>query len=163
MKRPDSVAGASALLGLVSLLMLLLPLRAAAQGPQDAPTVNDVAQDLYCPLCAGLTVDVCELEVCDDMRAVIADKLAAGESPEQIRAYFVEQYGQKVLGRPAMEGFHLAAWIMPFVALAAAGLVLFGWLRSRAAAPMTSRAVAQPTPADDYAARLERELQRLEE
>lgn len=81
---------------------------ALAQTPEEAVTVNEVAQELYCPLCSGLTVDVCELEVCDDMREVIQERLDAGESTEDIKSYFVEQYGQKVLGKPSTEGFHLS-------------------------------------------------------
>lgn len=150
------------LAGLFALcLLLLLPGALAAQEPTDAPTVNEVAQELYCPLCSGLTVDVCELEVCGDMREVIAQKLEAGESKEQIKAYFVEQYGQKVVGHPATEGFHLTAWLVPFFALLGAAAVLLVWLRRRPAAPAL-RPIA-PTLAPDERARLERELQRLEE
>lgn len=148
--------------GLLALcLLLLLPGAVAAQEPTDAPTINEVAQELYCPLCSGLTVDVCELEVCADMRDVIAQKLAAGESKTQIKAYFVEQYGQKVVGHPATEGFHLTAWLVPFAALLGAAAVLVLWLRRRPAAPALQPIV--PTLAPDERARLERELQRLED
>ncbi len=155
---------ASHLLALLLGLLCLLPLAqgtARAQGPQGAPTVSDVAEELYCPLCSGLTVDVCELEVCVDMRAIIADKLAAGESPEQIQAFFVEQYGQQVLGKPSTRGFDLTAWIMPFLALLLAAVGLGAWLRGRPRA-VPSPALA-PAPPDEWEARLERELRRLEE
>ncbi len=142
-------------------LLVGLPGVARAQEPPRAPTVNDVAEELYCPLCSGLTVDVCELEVCADMRAVIAEKLAAGESPEQIKVYFAEQYGQKVLGKPASTGFHLTAWLMPFLVLIGAASILFAWLRSRS--PALAPAPSPLSPSDEYSARLERELQRLEE
>lgn len=140
-------------------VLFFLPNSTLAQSPEEAPTVNDVAKDLYCPLCSGLTVDVCELQVCDDMREVIAEKLAAGESSEEIQAYFIEQYGQKVAGKPSTEGFHLTAWLMPFIGLLGAALALFFWLRNR-----PSAAVMQKVPVvavDEYNLRLERELKRL--
>ncbi|MDQ4077626.1 MAG: cytochrome c-type biogenesis protein CcmH, partial [Chloroflexota bacterium] len=150
------------LVALFLLVSVSFPMVVAAQAPQGEPTVNDVAKELYCPLCAGLTVDVCELEVCDDMRAVIAERLEAGESPQQIKAYFAEQYGQTVLGKPSTEGFHLTAWVMPFFVLVGAALILFAWLRNRADLSPTPTS-ARVVPSGDYDAQLERELQRLDE
>ena len=127
-------------------------------------TVNDVAEDLYCPLCANLTVDVCELEVCADMREVIEQKIAAGESEAQIQAYFIEQYGHKVVAKPSTSGFELLAWIIPFagVGLAAIGLTL--WLRSRPAVrPRAIPIRTTDSTEDPYTAQLERELRRMEE
>jgi cytochrome c-type biogenesis protein CcmH len=121
--------------------------------------VNEVARELYCPLCTGLSVDVCEIQVCVQMRDVIADKLAAGESKEEIKAYFVEQYGQKVLAQPEKRGVNLIAWILPglFVVggLTAAAL----WLKQR---PVTTLAASSPGLSDEDRERLERELQRLD-
>ena len=153
---------------LIVCMLLFAPNLALAQTPEDGPTVNDVAKELYCPLCSGLRVDVCELQVCDDMREVIAGKLANGESPEQIKAYFVEQYGQKVVAKPSTEGFHLTAWVMPFIGLFAAALLLFFWLRQRnlpdtqVQSASTSLQPSAPT-VDEYQAQLERELKRLNE
>lgn len=125
-------------------------------------TVNDVAEDLYCPLCSGLTVDVCELEVCADMREVIALKIAEGASEEEIQAYFVEQYGQKVVAKPSTSGFDLLAWILPFAGVGLAIIGLTFWLRSRAAQPRPLPIATTPTE-DTYTAQLERELRRLDE
>ena len=145
---------------LLLFVLFFIPNSTWGQAPKDGPTVNDVAKDLYCPLCSGLTVDVCELQVCDDMREVIADKLADGESAEQIQAYFVEQYGQKVVGKPSTEGFHLTAWLMPFIGLFGAALMLFFWLRNRNLSTPVVQQVPV-VPVDEYSARLERELKRL--
>lgn len=128
--------------------------------PSRAPTVNEVAGKLYCPLCSGLTVDVCELEVCADMRETIAEKLAAGESSEQIQAYFVEQYGQKVLAKPTTSGFHLTAWLMPFAFLLLALAAVWAWLRGRQPPAPVASAVRSGAA---YDGRLERELERMEE
>jgi cytochrome c-type biogenesis protein CcmH len=150
------------LLVAVVALFLALPVSARAQAPD--LTVNDVAEDLYCPLCAGLTVDVCELEVCDDMKEVIAQKIAAGESEEAIQAYFVEQYGQKVVAKPSTSGFDLIAWILPFAAVGLGVIGLTLWLRSRPT-PQPEPIAVRPTDSteDPYSAQLERELRRLEE
>jgi cytochrome c-type biogenesis protein CcmH len=78
--------------------------------------VNAVARELWCPLCSGVRLDACELKACDQMKDVIAVKLAEGEDTESIQAYFVEQYGPQVMGEPPRAGFNWLAWILPAVA-----------------------------------------------
>lgn len=115
-------------LGLLAVWLFLLAGLAPvwAQQPVEVTDdqVNEVAKELYCPLCTGLRLDNCQLKVCDGMKDVIRQKLAAGESKEQIKAYFVEQYGQVVLGVPSKKGFNLLAWVFPFAVLVVAG----GWV-----------------------------------
>jgi cytochrome c-type biogenesis protein CcmH len=156
------------------LIVLLLVTGGLLGGPAlsawaQTPTpnqINEVAKNLWCPLCNGVRLDNCELQACVQMREVIAQKLAAGENQEQIRAYFVQQYGDVVLGAPSTQGFNRLAWILPVLA-AAVGL---GWLvyfvrsttRKR---PVPAATGAQPAPPsddvlDDYIQRVDDELDR---
>lgn len=147
--------------GLVVLALAGVIRPVTAQGPDGVTRdqVNEVARDLYCPLCTGLSVDVCEIQVCEQMREVIAQKLAAGESKEQIKAYFVEQYGQKVLGQPEKRGINLIAWILPgaLVVGGLSGAAL--WLRQRALSAVPPPTVELSPEARE---RLDRELKRLD-
>ena len=126
--------------------------------------VARVSRELYCPLCPGVRLDTCDLPLCDQMRGVIRQRLAAGETTEQIKAYFVEQYGQVVLGVPPKRGGTILAWVLPFlVVLVAGGWVYFlarRWTRQRAA-EKTEAPVPQPLPAE-YLERLERDLEQFE-
>ncbi|MFQ5813667.1 MAG: cytochrome c-type biogenesis protein CcmH [Anaerolineae bacterium] len=147
------------LLGLF--LSLFVPGLAQAQ-PSDE--VTQVSKELYCPLCSGLRLDICDLPLCDQMREVIRQKLAAGETKEQIKAYFVEQYGQVVLGVPPKRGGTILAWVLPFLVVLVAG----GWMyrlarrwTQRQATEKAEAAAPQPLPAE-YVERLERELEQLE-
>ncbi len=133
--------------------------------------VNKVARELWCPLCSGVRLDVCELKACDQMKEVIAIKLAEGEDTESIKKYFVEQYGPQVLGEPPREGFNWLAWILPVVALVIGGLFLW-WQMGRmiqrpdeagvagqtAATEETSSSAASPVQQDEYAKKLDEEL-----
>ncbi len=125
-----------------------------------ADDVNLVARELWCPLCSGVRLDSCELKACDQMKDVIAIKLAEGEDTESIKAYFLEQYGPQVLGEPPREGFNWLAWILPVLAVIVGGGVFWR---------MTQRMVhtePQPAPApprraeseEDYERKLEEEL-----
>lgn len=128
--------------------------------------VNEVARELWCPLCSGVRLDACELKACDQMKDMIAIKLAEGENTESIKAYFIEQYGPQVLGEPPREGFNWLAWILPFVALILGAFVLWRQVSRRvrpapqaAADDQASSASAERNRADDeYAAKLDEEL-----
>jgi cytochrome c-type biogenesis protein CcmH len=152
-------------------LLLALALAGVVAAQSDTPPatvapgvtandVNEVARRLYCPLCSGVRLDACELKACIQMKEVIALKLSEGESFEQIRDYFVEQYGPQVLGEPPRQGFSLLAWTLPVIVLVLAGV--FFW---RKASALVRRPAAQPsippTPAtgeDEYERKLEEEL-----
>src|SRR5512138_1525512 len=65
-----------------------------AQTPQPSDDqVNAVAKELYCPVCENIPLDVCPTQACAQWRELIGDKLAQGWTAEQIKSYFVEQYG----------------------------------------------------------------------
>jgi cytochrome c-type biogenesis protein CcmH len=124
--------------------------------------VNNVARELWCPLCSGVRLDACELKACDQMKDVIALKLAEGEDTEAIQAYFVEQYGPQVMGEPPRQGFNLLAWILPVVAVIFGGV--FFWRTARRMVQPEPEPVT-PTPAviiingdDEYSKKLDEEL-----
>jgi len=114
---------------------------AGAASPVDERVVHDVAAQLRCVVCQNLSVADSPSETANQMRQIIRERLAAGESPEQVRAYFVEKYGQWILLSPPKEGFNLLVWVVPFAGLGA-GLVLVAvvlrrWTRRPAAVPST--------------------------
>jgi cytochrome c-type biogenesis protein CcmH len=128
--------------------------------------INRVARELWCPLCAGVRLDVCELKACEQMREVIALKLSQGATPEEIKAYFVEQYGPQVLGEPPRQGFTLLAWVLPFAFLAAGtGLLVYlghRWSQRRRAATVMAVNPDLLTSQDEYTRRLEEELRHFD-
>ncbi len=150
-------------------LLLLMASAGVAQAQEAAPAgqtgavtpnqVNEVAKQIWCPLCSGVRLDSCELKACDQMKEVIALKLAEGEDAKSIKAYFLDQYGPEILGEPPRQGFNWLAWILPFVALIGGGIFLWtqarGMVRPRAAGQ--AEAEAQPAQ-DEYARKLEEEL-----
>lgn len=150
---------------------LFSPGPASAQGlaQETAPNVsadevNAVARKLWCPLCSGVRLDTCELKACDQMREVIALKLAAGETPAEIRAYFLEQYGPQVLGEPPREGFNWLAWILPVVVVAGGGVFFWTRLQRMSRRPAPADVTPAPTaPAQTaHEQQLEKELARYD-
>lgn len=129
--RPPIQQLAYLLLLVLALLVIAPPTPAAAQGMDEQ--AHAIAKELRCPICQGLSVADSPTELARQMRAIIRDKLAQGESREAIIRYFVERYGEGVMMAPPPRGLGLLAWLVPGVALLAGlaivGLVLRSWLR----------------------------------
>ena len=127
-----------------------------------ADQVNTVAREIWCPLCSGVRLDACELKACEQMKEVIALKLAEGEDTDSIKAYFVEQYGPQVLGEPPRQGFNWLAWILPAVMVVVGGLIFWRTARRMVQPPepvTPAPTIIKLSPSDDeYAQKLEEEL-----
>jgi len=108
-------------LSLIALLALAASGATAAAVSEDA--VHEVAGQLRCVVCQSLSVADSPSETAHQMKDIIRERLAAGETPEQVRAYFVEKYGTWILLAPPRQGFNLLVWVVPFVGLGL-GLVL---------------------------------------
>ena len=62
-----------------------------------------LAAELRCPVCQNLSVADSPSEMAIQMRELILEKLKNGESPEQIRGYFVSRYGEWILLAPTRQ------------------------------------------------------------
>lgn len=80
-----------------------------------------VAAQLRCPVCQGLSIEASPTELALEMRAVVRDQLAAGRTPDEVRAYFVSKYGEWILLQPKPEGFNLAVYALPVLVLLLGG------------------------------------------
>ena len=127
------------------LATLLLATSAGAKEDLDA-RVREIAAGLRCPVCQNLSVTESPSEMAREMRALIADQLAAGNSPDEIRAYFVSKYGEWILLSPTARGFGLLLWVLPglgaVMGLGGAAWVLRRWARRGAAPPAPVDAAA---------------------
>ena len=107
------------------LLLFISPVRA------DSATVSNIAKQLFCR-CAddcAMVLSECNCAFQEEMIAVIEQKLAQGQSEEQIIQFFVAQYGEQVLAAPPKRGFNLMAWVTPFVAILLGGIAIYIALR----------------------------------
>jgi cytochrome c-type biogenesis protein CcmH len=149
---------------ILALLLALLPAVVLAQDEISDDEVNQVAKDVYCPVCESTPLDVCPTQACADWRELIRTKLAEGQSREEILDYFARQYGDGVLSNPPRRGTSLIVlWIVPIVGVLL-GLLLFSrvlrGLRTAAPEARTPRPTASTGDPvlDDYIARVEKEV-----
>lgn len=94
-----------------------------------------LASELRCPVCQGNSIQDSPSELAQQMRDLIRDQLRSGKTPDEVRAYFVEKYGEWILLSPKAEGLNLIVYIVPFVALLVGGFVVWRTVRRWTATP----------------------------
>lgn len=130
----------------IALVTMAAPDLAQAQHPArhvEEQAVYEIGAQLRCVVCQNLSVADSPSEMATQMRGVIKERLAAGETREQVVRYFVDKYGEWILLAPPQRGFTLLVWVFPAVAVAVGlgivALVLRRWTRRPAppaAAPL---------------------------
>lgn len=149
-----------------TLLLLLIILGSATTvfAQDGVPTddeVNKIAKQLYCPVCESTPLDVCPTEACRQWRELIRSQLAEGKSEEEIKQYFVDQYGARVLDEPPNRW---ASYLVPVIAFLAGAFMLFRgfkmWLKPVGAEAGEGEQEADSVPQDDYIRKMEEELKK---
>ena len=119
--------------------------------------VREIASQLRCPVCQGLSVGDSPSELANEMRTLVREQLQQGKTKAEVLDYFAQRYGEWILLAPPKHGFNLIIWVLPFVLLPiGAAAVYLGarrWVRRPAAEESPPRSVDSP-----YAERLQREL-----
>jgi cytochrome c-type biogenesis protein CcmH len=144
-------------------LILLACAIALAAAPsafgQPPPNAADLEAELVCPVCET-TLDQSNAPVARQMKLFIRERIAAGDTEQEIKDALVADFGPRVLATPPKSGFGLLAWLLPLGAVGVAALVVgslvWAWSRRRPAA-----AAEQPLD-PELERRLDEELARFE-
>lgn len=83
-----------------------------------------IAETIQCPACSGQSVAGSNASSAQAIRAEIAERVADGETDDEIRAYFASRYGDEILLNPPSSGAGAVVWVAPVVALAVASVGL---------------------------------------
>jgi len=128
---------------------LATPGLAAAACPKTS--VADIEDEVMCPVCGTPLALATEAPQANRERAFVLELVERCRSKAQIKAALVDQFGPRVLAMPRREGFDLAAYSVPLLALLAAGAgIAVATLRwRRAAAAEHSEKGSDGTPAAD--------------
>jgi cytochrome c-type biogenesis protein CcmH len=130
-----------------------------ARASEQHPTQAELEGEVMCPVC-GTTLDQSGSPAAEQIKRVIARRIAAGDTKSEIKDRLVANYGDSILAAPPHHGFGLLAWWLPIGGIVAAavlvGLGAWRWSRAREPPP---RAV-QLDPALER--QLDDELRRFE-
>jgi cytochrome c-type biogenesis protein CcmH len=122
--------------------------------PAKESRARDLSRELRCMVCQNQSIDDSEAPLARDLRLLVRERIAAGDSDAQVIDFLVARYGEFVLLKPRLSPHTLLLWLLPPLALAGGGLALWahGRRRSKTAAS-EDQALFKLTP--DEEARLE--------
>ena len=99
----------------------------AQQAPLADTQLSDPAQEaqakalmgtIRCVECQGQSIADSNADIAANMRSLIRQRIKSGESPEQVRTWLIQRYGDYISYDPPLGGATWPLWAAPFVLLA---------------------------------------------
>jgi cytochrome c-type biogenesis protein CcmH len=130
--------------GVLSTLLFSVAVCILLAGPAKAMQPDDVLADpaleararvisegLRCLVCQNQSIDESNADLAHDLRVIVRERLTAGDSDDQVRAYLVARYGDFVLLDPPFKAKTLLLWCGPAVLLLLGAGGIYALLRRR--------------------------------
>ncbi|WGR97237.1 cytochrome c-type biogenesis protein CcmH [Bradyrhizobium sp. ISRA443] len=125
--------------GLLAAALLLGALPAHAVLPDEVMSdpakearARELSKELRCMVCQNQSIDDSEAPLARDLRLLVRERIAAGDSNQQVIDFLVARYGEFVLLKPRFNEHTLLLWLTPPLALLLGGLALWRFGRRRA-------------------------------
>lgn len=113
--------------------------------PVQEARARDLMKEFRCLVCQNQSIEDSNAELAQDLRMIVRERVALGDSDDNVRAYMVDRYGDWVLLRPPFKSSTYFLWGSPFLVVLIILLVVMG----------KRRTVAAPQPlSDDETVRL---------
>lgn len=97
--------------------------------PAKEARAKALMEELRCLVCQGQSIADSDAPLAGDMRHEVRSKIAAGESPDEIKAWLVARYGNWVTYDPPFDAATALLWLGPLLFLAIGGWLAFGRFR----------------------------------
>lgn len=124
------------------LALALLGAPAFADPAADEARARALDAEIRCVACENEPISQSTADIATDMRALVRERIAAGDTDSEIRSYFAARYGDFVLLRPRAGGATWALWLAPVLLLALALMAAGALLRRRT----SGEAAPDPVP-----------------
>ncbi|MCL5777289.1 cytochrome c-type biogenesis protein CcmH [Limibaculum sp. FT325] len=145
----------------LAVVLMLVALPAHAVQPDEMladpaleARAREISKEIRCLVCQNESIDDSNAELARDLRILVRERVASGDSDAAVKQYLVDRYGEFVLLKPTFGGFNLVIWLAGPVLLILGGAVALIYLRRRAP---QARPADAPLSAEERAA-LERVL-----
>lgn len=86
--------------------------------PRQEAEARELMEEVRCLVCAGQSIADSDADMAGDMRAMVRERIAAGESAEEVRDWLIRRYGDAVTYNPPWSWRSAPLWIAPLVVLA---------------------------------------------
>jgi cytochrome c-type biogenesis protein CcmH len=100
--------------------------------PAKEARARDLSRELRCMVCQNQSIDDSEAPLARDLRLLVRERIAAGDSDAQVLDFLVARYGEFVLLKPRLELHTLLLWLLTPLGLAGGGVALWIYGRRRA-------------------------------
>src|SRR3954447_6984374 len=101
------------------------------EDPKQEAEAKALMESLRCLVCQGQSIADSDADMAGDMRALVRQRIKAGERPEAIRRWLIERYGDWVSYRPPVEPLTWPLWAAPLLLLGIGLLLARGRFRRR--------------------------------
>jgi cytochrome c-type biogenesis protein CcmH len=99
--------------------------------PAKEARARDLSRELRCMVCQNQSIDDSEAPLARDLRLLVRERIAAGDSDNQVMDFLVARYGEFVLLKPRFNPHTLLLWLVPPLALLGGGFALWHYSRRR--------------------------------
>lgn len=144
------------LLGFLLSITLFVNVKAQTTTPSD-DEVNQIAKQLFCPVCENVPLDECPTAACDQWRELIRQRLSEGWSEQEIKDYFVAQYGDRVLGEPPRQGLNWLLYVLPPLIILVGVLLVIRKLKQ----PANRSSLEEFETIDPYLQQVKKDLRKM--
>ncbi|MBY3121926.1 cytochrome c-type biogenesis protein CcmH [Rhizobium leguminosarum] len=134
---------------LLAVALLLMAAPAFAVNPDEVladPALEARARalsaELRCMVCQNQSIDDSNADLAKDLRLLVRERIADGDSDEAVLNYIVSRYGEFVLLKPRVSVKTVLLWGAPVLLVLAGGLSLLVFARKRAGKPTGSKLTA---------------------
>ncbi|MBR1087243.1 cytochrome c-type biogenesis protein CcmH [Bradyrhizobium manausense] len=140
---------------LVALMLLAVPAVHAVQpdeimsDPVKEARARDLSRELRCMVCQNQSIDDSDAPLARDLRLLVRERIAAGDSNSQVLDFLVARYGEFVLLKPRFERQTMLLWLLAPLLLVAGGFAL--WWQNRRRAHDGADAPTPPLTPDEEA------------
>src|SRR6201988_223842 len=115
--------------------------------PAKEARARDLSRELRCMVCQNQSIDDSEAPLARDLRLLVRERIAAGDSDAQVIDFLVARYGEFVLFKPRFERQTLLLWLVPPLVLFGGGVAL--WMHTRRRAKGAAETSAALTPEEE--------------
>jgi cytochrome c-type biogenesis protein CcmH len=101
--------------------------------PKLEARAHDLSRQLRCVVCQNQSIDDSDAALAHDLRVILRERIAAGDTDKQAVGYIVARYGSFVQLKPPVQGDTLVLWFGPLALLLLGGAGIALYIRRRAA------------------------------
>lgn len=91
--------------------------------PAKEAQAKALMEKLRCLVCQGQSIADSDAEMAGDMRAMVRQRIQAGERPDQVQKWLIQRYGDYVSYDPPLSWVTAPLWIAPLVLLGLGALL----------------------------------------